>query len=193
MRRKKQPDPVDDYLKAEGFFYSEKARRERERNLGRPPVNTVRYERSERSRRLVYMDLVIILIMMGILIPFAQNYLQNRENYYGYKLDWDYNFGRDRVYHTLTIKAPAEEPDPSLDGKNIVEAVFTATGGADQTLTDLLPSPGGVRILTAEIPLEKLPDYVGCTVKLGDKEKSWKVYTGKVRYLPPLKRPGAEE
>ncbi|MDC7223058.1 MAG: hypothetical protein PQJ60_04910 [Spirochaetales bacterium] len=187
-KREKRPDPVEEYLRAEGFYYQEKARRESEFSRGRTPKKTVKYDRTVRNRRIVYMDLVIILIMMGVLIPFAQNFLHDREDYYGYEMDWDYSFGTDRVFHTLTIKAPPAAAE-DLPENALVDALFTASGGEDQSLSDLLPSSGGVRILTAEIPLEKLPDYVGCTVRLGEREKSWKVYTGKVRYLPRLKRP----
>jgi hypothetical protein len=192
LKKPRQTDPVEDYMKAEGFYYREKNRRAGEMSRGRMPKKTKKYDRSVRNRRIVYMDLIIILIMMGVLIPFAQRYILNQEDYYGYELDWDYNFGTDRVFHTLTVIAPLPIEGLSSSSPPLVEAHFTATGGSEVTVTDILPSPGGTRILTAEIPLEKLPDYVGCTVTLGEKEKSWKVYTGKVRYLPRLKRPNQE-
>ncbi|MDC7220004.1 MAG: hypothetical protein PQJ59_08695 [Spirochaetales bacterium] len=187
MKGRKRPDPIEEYLKAEGFFYKEKARREEEKGRGRIPKKTVKYDRKARNRRIVYMDLIIILIMMGVIIPFAQNFLNvKKEDYYGYKLDWDYNFGKDRVYHSLTIEAPPLEEE---DHPTIIEVRFMATGGEEIVISDLLPSPGQTREITGEIPLEELPDYVSCTARLGDMERSWKVYTGKVRYLPRLKRP----
>jgi len=189
--KRRKPDSPEDQLLKEGFYYREKARREREMARYSGNRRRVVYDRSLRSRKMVMLDLVVILIMMGVIAPFAKNYLARPEDYYGYRLNWDYSFGTDRVYHTLKVEAP-EDLDTSLLPDNlIVEALFTATGGESVSLSDLPPAPGGTRLITGEIPLEKLPDYVGCVVTLGEKEKTWKVYTGKVRYLPPLKRPGS--
>ncbi|MBN2628119.1 MAG: hypothetical protein JXA95_15730 [Spirochaetales bacterium] len=193
MRKRKSPhDPVDDYLRSEGFYYKEKARRESETHRFSGPVKRVRYDRTEKNRKLLMFDLLVILIMMGVIAPFAKNFLTKPQDYYGYKLHWDYSFGTDRVYHTLTVEAPGDQDISVLPENLLIEVLFTATGGEEVALSDLPPAPGGVRLITGEIPLEKLPDYVGCRVTLGDREKAWKVYTGKVRYLPRLKRPGRE-
>lgn len=180
---RRPPDSVEEHLRSEGFYYDEKAKRNRAMN--RPPSK--RYDTRSRNRRMAYLDLIILLIMLGVLIPFAQNFLGDKTDYYGLLFDWDYTFTRDRVFLSLIVTAPDTYADPPPEDL-LLEAEFTATGGETVILTDILPDPGKDRLLMAEIPLEELPDYVGCTLRLGDKEKVFKTYTGRVSVIPRFRK-----
>jgi hypothetical protein len=187
MAKRYNLDPVEEHMRSEGFYLREKSRNEREKNRFKP--RSYRYDSRSRSRKIVFMDLLIIIIMMGVLVPFASKILNKPDDLYGFKAEWDYSFNTDHLYHSLTLTAPKTPREDTPDNL-IIEAVFTATGGESVTVTDLPPEPGKERLITAAIPLEELPDYVGCLVKVGDRERTFKVFTGKVRAIPLLKRPG---
>jgi hypothetical protein len=172
----------DKGLPEDSFYMQEKENRQKLLNqfksygYQRRPVNS--------NRRLLFFDLLLIVVIMGVLYPMImQRYGPNRW-IQGYRYDYRVTLMRNKIIHTLEVEA---RPDGSQETP-VIKIYFNTSDLEEMVpLLDLAPAPGDIRIFTQEEFPQSQPKQAVCTVEIQGETLHFQKNLGRISYIAPFK------
>lgn len=165
-------------------FYEKEKRREQElRDQFRPDKRAARTE-SGGTRRLVFFDLLLIVIIMGVIYPFIAARFGPDRWTGSYHYQYSGVLLNNRIIHNLEVEGREDlQGDPSL-----MEVRFSAGENSEViVLKDLAPGAGQIRRFSAEQEMEELPENMQCLVILEGEELHFRRKLGRISYLEPFR------
>jgi len=155
----------DDLLK--DSFYEQEKRKHREMLDQFRPDKKAYTGKKRNTRRMVLLDLLLLVILAGVLYPFILSRFGPDRRVGDYSFHYNVFLSGETAMHSLSVEANREPEDKSA----LMEVQFYQNGTAlGSPLVDLVPVPGRVRQFTREGELAPGTAYWECIVLLDGEE-----------------------